>query len=498
MVTLLILDGFGLNDKINGNAIMAQGIPNLKKLDAFPKTTLIASGEQVGLTDGQMGNSEVGHLNLGAGRIVYQDLPRINNDIKLGSFKKNEAINNAISHVKKNNSSLHVMGLLSDGGVHSHISHLKAIIDLSHENGLKNVYIHAFLDGRDTLRDSGIEFIRDIENYASGKAIIATICGRVYAMDRENRWDRVKKAYDMLMYGNAEFKFNSPVEAIENSYKNNVYDEFMEPTIIGSAHPIESGDSVIFFNYRTDRARELTNAISQKDFKEFEQKKLNDLCYCCMTEYSSDFEDVLVAYPPEKIQDNLSAVISENGLKQFHVTETTKYAHVTFFFNGGIEAAYPNEERVLVDSHNVKDFASVPEMKAPEITKLAINAIKSNKYDFIVINLSNPDMIGHTGDMDATVKAIECVDKCAYDIAMACLSVGGHCIITADHGNAEEMIDENGNPVTSHTTNPVPLWLVSEKYKGVKLKEGILANVAPTILKMLGIAHTKNMVEPLF
>lgn len=498
MVTLLILDGFGLNKNKKGNAIAIQGTPYLNKLNVFPKAELKASGEEVGLTCGQMGNSEVGHLNLGAGRIVYQDLPRINNDIKNGDFAKNKALNQVITHVKKHNSSLHVMGLLSDGGVHSHINHLKAIVDFASSKGLKKIYIHAFLDGRDTLRDSGINFVRDIENYVNDKARIATLCGRVYAMDRENRYDRIKKTYDMLMYSDANYHYDNAVDALNDSYKNGVYDEFVEPTIIGEKATIESGDAVLFFNYRTDRARELTNAISQPNFTAFKQKELDDLCYCCMTEYSSDFEDVIVAYPPEKIKDNLSAIISENGLKQFHITETTKYAHVTFFFNGGIESPYVNEERKLVDSHNVKDFACVPEMRAPEITKSAIDAIKSNKYDFILINLSNPDMIGHTGNLDATIKAIEVVDKCAYDIANACLEVGADCVITADHGNAEEMIDENNNVLTQHTTNNVPIWLVSDKFKNVKLNNGLLANVAPTILKLLNIKHPSTMINPLF
>lgn len=498
MVTLLILDGFGLNNKKDGNAIALQGIPNLKKLNVYPHAELVASGEDVGLTKGQMGNSEVGHLNLGAGRIVYQDLPRINNDINSGEFSKNKALNQVIAHVKKHNSSLHVMGLLSDGGVHSHINHLKAIVDFANSKGIKKVYIHAFLDGRDTLRDSGINFVRDIEKYIMGKARIVTLCGRVYAMDRENRWDRIKKAYDMLMYSDSNYHYDNAVDALNVSYKNGIYDEFVEPTIIGDKVTIESGDAVLFFNYRTDRARELTNAISQTNFSEFEQKKLDDLCYCCMTEYSSDFNNVLIAYPPEKITDNLSAVLAENGLTQFHITETTKYAHVTFFFNGGIESPYVNEERKLVDSHNVKDFACVPEMRAREITKSAIDAIKSNKYDFILINLSNPDMIGHTGNLDATIKAIEVVDKCAYDIANACLEVGADCIITADHGNAEEMIDDKGNVLTQHTTNNVPIWLVSEKFKNIKLNNGILANVASTVLKLLNIKTPSSMLKPLF
>jgi len=425
-------------------------------------------------------------------------LPRINNDIKNDEFSKNKAINETIAHVKKNNSALHIMGLLSDGGVHSHIKHLQAIIDMAHEKGLSNIYVHAFMDGRDTLRDSGKFFVAEALRFMEGKAKLASLTGRVYAMDRENRWDRVEKAYNMLTKGQSVNSCNNAVDYLMKSYEDGVYDEFIEPTTTTDFRPIQNNDGVIFFNYRTDRARELTQAISQDGFSGFERQKLNNLCYCCMTEYSKDFKDVLIAYPPENIEDNLSAIISENGLKQFHVTETTKYAHVTFFFNGGIEYAYSGEERKLVDSYNVKNFAECPQMKAKEITSEAINAIRSHKYDFVLVNLSNPDMIGHTGDMEACVKAIEVVDKCAYQIAEACLEEGGDCIITADHGNAEEMVDDAGNIVTSHTTNKVPLWLVSENHKDVKLKIGALANVAPTVLKLLNINKPKTMIDPLF
>ncbi len=497
MVTLVILDGFGLNDKTEGNAIKLQGTPNLNKLNVYPYTTLIASGEGVGLNDGQMGNSEVGHLNLGAGRVVYQDLPRINNDIKTGAFFDNEQFVKVCKHVKDNNSSLHLMGLVSTGGVHSHLNHVKALVDLANRNGVNNVYIHAITDGRDTLTNSGIGFIKDLNNYIQGKAKIATICGRVYAMDRELRWERVKKAYDMLVYGKAEFKANSPEEAMQNSYNNNVYDEFIEPVIIEDA-TINENDGFIFFNYRTDRAREITQAIMERPFDKFEVKTFNNLCYVCMTEYSSDFKNVVVAYPPEKIENNLSNIISANGLKQFHVSETTKYAHVTFFFNGGIEKANVGEDRQLVDSVDVQDFSSVPNMRALEITEKVKEAIRSNKYDFVLVNLSNPDMIGHTGNLESAIKAIETCDRCAYEIAMETLNAGGECIITADHGNAEEMIDSNGNVLTQHTTNPVPLWLVSNKNKDVKLSSGKLCNVAPTILKLLNIQIPDYMEDPLF
>ena len=499
MVTLVILDGFGYSEKVEGNAIKLQGTPYLDKLDVYPKTLISASGSSVGLTDGQMGNSEVGHLNLGAGRVMYQDLLRINNAISDKSFFKNEALLGAIAHAKKNNSSLHLIGLVSDGGVHSHINHLKALVKMASESGLKKIYIHAITDGRDTFRDSGAGYIRDILAFSKGKAVLADICGRIYAMDREKRYDRIKKAYDLYVFGKAGKTESDAIKALTESYKNGIYDEFIEPVVVNKNGTIGEGDSVIFFNFRTDRAREITDALTQDNFSGFEREKIKNLYYCCMTEYSEDFSGVEVAFKPEVVNDNLSTVISSAGLKQFHVTETTKYAHVTFFFNGGIEAPNKGEDRKLIDTYNVKNFAEFPRMRASEITDEVIKAIKSKKYSFILVNLSNPDMLGHTGDIDATKQAIKLVDECAYKIAMQTLNDGGDCIITADHGNAEEMRDDKGNVVTSHTTNPVPLWLVSEKHKNVKLlSNGKLANVAPTVLKLLNIKPPKAMDKPLF
>ena len=498
MVTLLILDGFGHREETKGNAIKLQGTPNLDKLNKFPHTLIEASGNAVGLTDGQMGNSEVGHLNIGAGRVVYQDMLRIDNAIKDKSFFENKAFLGAIEHAKTNGSKLHLMGLVSDGGVHSHIEHLKALVSLANEKGLKEVYIHFIGDGRDTFRASAVNFVKELQENIQGKAKIADICGRVYAMDREKRYDRIEKAYNLYVYGEGEHKTDA-VKALEESYEKEVYDEFIEPTVIDKDGVIEDDDAVIFFNYRTDRAREITEALTQDNFEGFERDKLENLYYCCMTEYSEDFKGVVVAFEPEIIYDNLSKVISDAGLKQYHVTETTKYAHVTFFFNGGIEEANKEEKRALVDSVNVKNFADFPEMRAKEITEDAIKAIKSKEYDFILINLSNPDMIGHTGDLEATKKAIKVVDECAYEIVNATLEVGGNAIVTADHGNAETMIDEKGDVVTSHTTNPVPLWLVGEKYEDVKLIDGgKLANIAPTVLKILGIEKPETMIDPLF
>lgn len=498
MVTLLILDGFGLSDKTYGNAIKLAGTPNLDKLNIYPHATLCASGECVGLEKGQMGNSEVGHLNLGAGRIVYQDLPRINNSIKSGEFFENTAFKKVINHVLSHNSTLHLMGLLSDGGVHSHINHLYALVDMAHSAGVEDICIHCFMDGRDTLRDSGIMFVKELEQKISGKAKICTLCGRVYAMDREKRWDRVERAYDMLALGHAENYYQNAQSALKQSYSDGVFDEFVEPTIIGRPKTIDSFDGVIYFNFRTDRARELTQAFTDTSFDKFETKHIHDLMFCTMTEYDATFKSVIVAFPPEKIEDNLSEVISKAGLKQFHTSETTKYAHVTFFFNGGIEKAYEGEDRKLIESENVQDFSKTPKMKAFEITDEVLSAIASQKYDFILVNLSNADMLGHTGNIEATKIAITALDKCAYAIALASLMAGGDLIITADHGNAETMLDEKGNKITSHTTNPVPIWLVSEKYKDVKLSDGKLCNVAPTVLKLLNIEIPPTMEKPLF
>ena len=499
MLTLCILDGFGINKSKIGNAVELQGVPNFKKLQKeYPSTTLDASGLDVGLPAGQMGNSEVGHLNLGAGRVVFQDLPKISREIENGNFFKNKALLSAMKHAKTNNSALHLMGLVSPGGIHSHIDHLKALVDMAAENHVEKVFIHAITDGRDTLRDSGINYLAELEKYIKGKAKIATIAGRVYSMDRENRWDRIEQSYDMLVYGKTKWQYKSAKECMTDSYARGVYDEFVEPSIIDKNGLIHDGDSVIFFNYRTDRAREITNALSQKSFDKFPHERFENLVYCCMTEYSADFSDVLVAYPPEVIKDNLSAIISKHGMKQFHTSETTKYAHVTFFFNGGIEEANPGEDRKLIDSYNVKDYSEVPQMRAPEITDEVVKAIKSKKYDFILVNISNPDMLGHTGNLEQTIKSIATTDECVRRMAEATLACGGEIIITADHGNCEEMLDKDGNVLTQHTTNPVPLVLVSEKHKNVKLAKGKLANVAPTALKLLGISPNKNMEKPLF
>ncbi len=482
------MDGFGIRQKKEGNAVKIQGTPNLKELQKkFPHTLISASGVDVGLKAGQMGNSEVGHLNLGAGRVVFQDLSRIDNSIKDKSFFENKVLINAVEHANKNKSTLHIMGLCSNGGVHSHIDHLKALIDLSQNLNCKDVVLHLFLDGRDTHINSGLGFVSDIDQYIKDKnVVIGSLCGRVYAMDRERRFDRIEKAYNMLTQngkGKIDYK-----EAFKKSYSSGVYDEFFLPTKLKDFKPIKDKDSVVFFNFRTDRAREITSAFTQESFNEFEHKNFKNLLFTCFTEYDATFKNVQIAFPPFKIENNLSRLVADANLKQFHISETTKYAHVTFFFNGGIEKPNKNEERKLIESANVLSFASIPQMRAYEITDEVVKAINSKKYDFILVNLSNADMIGHTGDLNATIKAIEVVDECVKRIAEASLAQNSDCLITADHGNAEEMIDDEGNIVTSHTTNKVPVILCSKKYQNVTLKKhGRLANIAPTVLQLLNI-----------
>lgn len=500
MVTLVILDGFGYRKEKQGNAIKTAGTPHLDKLfNNYPFTLLNASGESVGLPAGQMGNSEVGHLTLGSGRVNWQDLMKINKDINNGNFKNNCNLQKAFLHAQNNKSNLHLMGLLSNGGVHSHIDHLFAILSCAKDYKIPNIYIHVFTDGRDTKIDSGIDFVKKLQSQIQNtNAKIATISGRIFAMDREQRYDRLQKAYDALVYGKGEF-CNSAEDCLLQSYKNGIFDEFVVPTIIDKNGIINDNDSVIFYNFRADRAREITFALTDKNFKHFKTKKFNNLLFSPMEEYATEFSKLNTLYPPKTIEDNLSAILSSNGLKQFHIAETTKYAHVTFFFNGTIEKPYINEDRKLIESINTQDYSQYPKMRAEEITEQTIKAIQSGKYDFILVNYSNPDMIGHTGDFDATVKAIKCIDEQASTLAHEVLKMGGDCIITADHGNAEFMFDSNGTKVTSHTTNKVPCVLVSNKYKDKKLAENnSISNIAPTILKMLNINIPNTMDKPLF
>lgn len=497
MVTLCILDGFGINKNELGNAVIAAGTPNLDKLMAeYPHTEIEASGEEVGLPAGQMGNSEVGHLTIGAGRVVEQDLLHIDNEIKRGDFEKNEALIKALKFAEENGTNLHLIGLASDGGIHSKLTHMFAILDTAKNYSIKNIYIHPITDGRDTSVTSGKGFLTEIsERIAGTNAKIADICGRVYAMDRECRYDRLQLAYNLYVYGEGE-KFDDAITAIEASYAKNVTDEFVEPIVVDENGTIKNGDSVIFFNYRSDRARELTFALTDPEFNEFKVEKLDKILMTPMQEYAKELAHLNTIYPPKIVEDNLSCLVSEAGMKQYHIAETTKYAHVTFFFNGGIEKQYEGEDRKLIDSYNDKNFASHPKMRAPEITENLLEVLDSKKYDFVLVNYSNPDMIGHTGDFEASKEAVSYCDECAYKIAMKTIENGGECIIIADHGNIEEMFNEKGVVLTKHTTNPVPFILVSEKHKNAKLKQGgSLANVAPTVLELLGLEKPETMVD---
>ena len=500
MVTLVILDGFGESKTSFGNAIKSQGTPYLEKLKKmYPHTLLNASGNAVGLPNGVMGNSEVGHLTLGSGRAILQDLQRINNEIETGKFFENPALIKALSHAEKSGGNLHLMGLFSDIGVHSDLKHMFAILDMAKNFKIKNIYLHAILDGRDCGICDGIKYIEQTEQKINGtNAKIGTVIGRIYAMDREKRFDRLQKAYDLLMFGKG-IKETTAKEAVKNSYENGIYDEFFEPTVIDENATIKENDSFLFFNYRSDRARELSIALTDKEFKEFETKPLSNFLFSAMAEYSNQLKNENILYPPITVQDNLASVLSQNGKTQLHIAETTKYAHVTFYFNGGIEPPYEGEDRKLIESINVKDFSAYPKMRAIEITQEVLEAIASDKYDFILVNYSNPDMIGHTGNFNSTKEAIECVDKQAYAVALATLMAGGECIITADHGNAENMFDKDGNKITSHTTNPVPVIFVSEKNKKAKLKKGkSISSIASTILKLQNIEIPKTYDEPLF
>lgn len=493
MVTLVILDGFGISKNEKGNAIKSQGTPFLDKLKKkYPHSILKASGEAVGLPKGQVGNSEVGHLTIGAGRVVLQDLLKINRDIENGEFGKNKNLIRALKYAK--NGRLHVLGLLSDGGVHSHINHLYAILREAEKYEIKEIFIHAILDGRDVPVSSGLKFLEELNSALKENMFISSVCGRVFAMDREERYDRIKKAYDMLTTDIKKDK--SFKEVVSQSYKNAIYDEFLEPVLLKKNGNIQDGDSVIFYNFRSDRAREITSAFTSKNFDKFKTKKFKNLLFSPMEEYSDEFKELNTIYPPEIINPTLASIISKKGLKQFHIAETTKYAHVTFFINGGREKAFKGEERKLIESIDTQNFEYYPQMRASEITEETFEAIASEKYDFVLVNLSNLDMIGHTGNFNATKEAVKIVDKCAYAIALATLMAGGDCIITADHGNAESMFDKMGNKITSHTNNPVPFILVTKRAK--KVKEGSLANVAPTVLKLLDLEIPDNMERPLF
>ena len=492
----MILDGWGLSKKREGNAIACGNTPNMDNyFRIYPHTSLAASGAAVGLPDGQMGNSEVGHLNIGAGRVIYQELTRISKAVDDGDFFKNPVLNKAFSDMSgSGDKSLHLMGLVSDGGVHSHIKHLKALIDMAAAKDIKNLYIHAFLDGRDVPPRSAAGYLEELENYLQKKPIgeIATVCGRYYAMDRDNRWDRVKKAYDCLVYRDGK-KFKSSVELIKKSYDSNIDDEFVVPGIIDIDNDnmgrIKNGDSVIFFNFRPDRARELTAAFIGSEFLGFDRgQEPPEINIISMTLYNQKF-NIPIAFPPQKIADTLGEVISKNGLKQLRIAETEKYAHVTFFFNGGIEQPYPGEDRILIPSPDIATYDKKPEMSANEVAEELIARIKEDIYDVIILNFANADMVGHTGIFDAAVRAIETVDECVGKVVAEINKIGGIAMITADHGNAEEMISPDGhNVITAHSVSPVPFIFCSRDHKiRDSERKYKLSDIAPTILNLLNI-----------
>ncbi len=496
-VLLAILDGYGKSDLKEGNAIYSADTPRMDAISAnHPSTVIHASGMDVGLPDGQMGNSEVGHTNIGAGRIVYQELTRITKSIDDGDFFANEELVNACENCVKNGSDLHVMGLLSDGGVHSHIKHLFAIIELAKKKNVNNVYVHCFLDGRDVSPTSGIDFakmlVAKIRELGYGE--IASVMGRYYAMDRDNRWERVSKAYDAIVKGEGQI-CDSIVTAIENSYNADVTDEFVVPTVIGKdGKPngtLKANDSVVFFNFRPDRAREITRTIVDPAFDGFEREYF-ETYYVCMTQYDASMPNVHIAFKPQKLTNTLGEIVSKLGLKQLRIAETEKYAHVTFFFNGGIEKVYEGEDRILVNSPKVATYDMQPEMSAYEVTDRLLEAIDTDKYDVIILNFANCDMVGHTGDMNAAIKAVEAVDECIGKVYDKVMEKDGVILITADHGNAEQMIDPVDKSVfTAHSTNVVPLIIAG--LGDVELKSGRLADLAPTMLDIMDVDLPDDM-----
>ena len=490
--TLIIMDGFGLRHETEGNAVAAAATPRLEQFfQEFAHTELSASGLDVGLPAGQMGNSEVGHTNIGAGRVVFQDLPSISKAIDDGSFFENPAYVRAMDACREHDSSLHLMGLLSDGGVHSHLEHLFALMKMARDRGLGKVYIHAFLDGRDVSPTSGADFVaRTVEKCRElGVGKIATVMGRFYAMDRDKRWDRVEAAYDAMVYGEGAAINPVPVAAVKNAYANGVTDEFVEPVICDPDGTISDHDSVIFFNFRPDRAREITRAFVDPDFNGFTRQYF-PVTFVCTTEYDATMPNVEVAYPRLSVRNGLGEYLSSMGLTQLRIAETEKYAHVTFFFNGGVETQFPGEDRVLVPSPKVATYDLQPEMSADEVADKCVERIESGAYDVIILNFANCDMVGHTGVFDAAVRAVETVDTCVGRVVDATMKMGGIAMITADHGNAEVMTQPDGSPMTAHTTNPVPFILCGA---GTELRKGRLADIAPTILDVMGLAVPEEM-----
>ncbi|MGI6361222.1 MAG: 2,3-bisphosphoglycerate-independent phosphoglycerate mutase [Bacillota bacterium] len=499
-VVLMILDGFGLKNGKPGDALSGADLSNFDYLwQNYPHTKLEASGLAVGLPEGQMGNSEVGHMNIGAGRIIYQDITRINRLIADGEFYKNPVFLQTMSKLKKSEGALHLFGLCSDGGIHSHVDHLFALLRMAKKQGLTEVYVHCFMDGRDSSPTSGLGYIEQVEKFLATLGIgeIATVMGRFYAMDRDNRWERVQRAYQTLVYGEGK-KYATAAAAVKASYAVEVTDEFIEPAVIVDDEglfkgAVKSGDAVIFYNFRTDRARELSAAFCRDDFTGFERgEKRPQVDYVCMTRYEEGLP-AAVAYAPEMPQQTLGQVISQQGLRQLRIAETEKYAHVTFFFNGGTESIVEGEERILIPSPKVATYDLQPQMSCPEITKIVVEQIKTNDYALIVLNFANPDMLGHTGNFAATVAGLNVVDQAVGQVLKAVQDSQGILLLTADHGNAEMMLDEKGEPMTAHTTSRVPFILINDSLKKVRLREGKLSDIAPTILQLLHLEQPQEM-----
>ncbi|MCG3085158.1 2,3-bisphosphoglycerate-independent phosphoglycerate mutase [Anoxybacillus sp. LAT_35] len=498
-VALIILDGFALREETFGNAVAQAKKPNFDRYwNEYPHATLTACGEAVGLPEGQMGNSEVGHLNIGAGRIVYQSLTRVNIAIREGEFERNETFLAAMDHVKKHGTNLHIFGLLSDGGVHSHINHLFALLKLAAKEGVKHVYIHGFLDGRDVGPQTAKTYIQQLNEQIAqiGVGEIATLSGRYYSMDRDKRWERVEKAYRAMVYGEGP-SYRDPLACIDDSYANGIYDEFVLPSVIvredgTPVATIQDNDAVIFYNFRPDRAIQISNTFTNDDFRSFDRgpKHPKNLFFVCLTHFSETVKGY-VAFKPTNLDNTLGEVLSQNGLKQLRIAETEKYPHVTFFMSGGREEKFPGEERILIDSPKVATYDLKPEMSAYEVTDALLKEIEADKFDAIILNYANPDMVGHSGKLEPTIKAVEAVDECLGKVVDAIIAKGGIAIITADHGNADEVLNPDGSPNTAHTTNPVPVIVTK---KGITLRQdGILGDLAPTMLDLLGLQQPKEM-----
>ncbi|KQL46433.1 phosphoglyceromutase [Brevibacillus choshinensis] len=498
-VALLIVDGFALRNETYGNAVAQAKKPNFDRYwNHYPHATLEASGLAVGLPEGQMGNSEVGHLNIGAGRVVYQDLTRITKSIREGEFFENETLLDAFRHVKENNKQLHLFGLLSDGGVHSHITHLFAILEMAKEQNYDRVYIHGFLDGRDVSPDSAVGYIEQLQAKIAeiGVGQIATVQGRYYAMDRDKRWERIEKAYRAMVYADAPH-YQDPIEAVKESYEKSIMDEFVMPTVIvddqgAPVSTIQDGDAIIFYNFRPDRAIQISQAFTNEDFRGFDRGENHprDLHFVCLTHFSESVGGY-VAYKPSNLDNTLGEVLSQQGLKQLRIAETEKYPHVTFFFSGGREQEFPGETRILIPSPKVATYDLQPEMSAIELTDAVVAEIEADNFDAIILNFANCDMVGHSGKMEPTIKAVETVDTCLARVVEAITAKGGVAVITADHGNADLMLDPDGRPITSHSTYPVPVIVTKE---GVTLREdGILADLSPTLLALLGVPQPTEM-----